>query len=342
MTQLELEISNPCNEHCIHCYRHCLNSKKGFLTINQTKTVLSQAKELGASEVIISGGEALLNPYWKEILALADDMQFQISLLSNGVLLDESGADFLANLKNLKEVQFSLYSLDESIHDSITRLNGSCLKTKQAITLLQQRNLPIFISIPAMQCNKNSFYEVMLWADKNNIKSCSDLFIFGTSDYKQSNLSQRLTTQDLKDFFEITMKNNGSLSYVWGTSYGQRELDNIHFYDGITSQICVSGNGAIYPSIGWYKTLGNIDTDSLCDVFYNNSLFNEIRRIKASHFKECINCENVDFCDFFCPFHHLTANNGELYKVDKDYCEFVKLRKIFANQRDNILSNTKN
>lgn len=23
LTNIELEISNPCNEHCVHCYRLC-------------------------------------------------------------------------------------------------------------------------------------------------------------------------------------------------------------------------------------------------------------------------------------------------------------------------------
>lgn len=27
MSQIELEISNPCNEKCVHCYRHCLNTQ---------------------------------------------------------------------------------------------------------------------------------------------------------------------------------------------------------------------------------------------------------------------------------------------------------------------------
>jgi len=146
MSQIELEISNPCNEKCVHCYRHCLNTQKGFLSVEQAKSALEQAKNLGAKSVTITGGEALLNPNWKEIIKIADELEFRESFFTNGTLLKEEDADFLLTVKNLKEVQFSLYALDEDIHDSITRLKGSCIKTKNAIQFLHSKNIPIFVS----------------------------------------------------------------------------------------------------------------------------------------------------------------------------------------------------
>lgn len=152
-----------------------------------------------------------------------------------------------------------------------------------------------------MQNNKKSFIDVLRWADGENINSCSDCWIFGTSDYKKSNLSQ------------------------------------IDFYGGATNSLCINGNGDIFPMIGWYEKVGNIETDSLKDIYENHPLLKKIRTIKASDFPECVNCQDSDFCDF-CPSPHLTANNGELYKLDNDYCHFVHLRKMYAKRRDEILN----
>ena len=52
LTSIDLEISNPCNEHCVHCYRHSLNSKKGFLSAKEVESVLNQAKELGQKTLL--------------------------------------------------------------------------------------------------------------------------------------------------------------------------------------------------------------------------------------------------------------------------------------------------
>lgn len=335
MTNLELEISNPCNEHCVHCYRHCLNSKKGFLSSKDAEFVLNQAKKLGAKDVLVTGGESLLNPEWREICKLTESLGFRLSLFTNGSLMTESDADFIATLKNLKEVQFSLYSLDEEIHDKITRLKGSCAKTKNAVRMLQERKVPIFISCPAMQENKNSFPDVMRKMDAKNIPSCVDLVIFGSSDYKGENLNHQLNEKDLEDFFPIAMENNGALSYIFGKSR-PKNLSEIDFYGGATSGLCVSGDGTIYPMIGWYEPLGNISADLLKDVFENNPLLKKVRNIKVSDISECVNCEASDFCTF-CPNPHLNANHGELYKLDKNYCDYVHLLKKFAERRDEIL-----
>ena len=78
MTSISLEISNPCNERCVHCYRVCEGTKRGFLSAAQARSVLEQAKTLGATSVTITGGESLLNSEWREIVQAADDEKVQL------------------------------------------------------------------------------------------------------------------------------------------------------------------------------------------------------------------------------------------------------------------------
>ncbi len=336
MPHIELEISNPCNERCVHCYRVCEGTKRGFLSAAQARSVLEQAKALGAATVVITGGESLLNPEWKEIVSVADNLGFRISFFSNGSLMKESDADFLATIKNLKEVQFSLYALDEAVHDGITGVRGSCAGTKNAIQLMRERDIPLFVSCPVMKENKTAVLDVMRWCDDNGISSCADIFIFGDSDYSGKNLEHRLSWSELQEFFEETMKDNARLSYVWGNGHGKRDLNEIEFYGGAAHSLCVSGDGTIYPAIGWYEPLGNISTDKIADVFENHPLLNELRKIHATDIKECSECTCADFCEF-CFSPHITANNGELGKVDAEFCRFVELRKKLAKARDEIL-----
>lgn len=334
MNTIELEISNPCNERCVHCYRVCENTKRGFLSARQAQSVLEQAKAIGADKVTITGGEPLLNPEWRDIVSAAEKLDFLISFFSNGSLLKEADADFLATVKNLNGVQFSLYALDERTHDAITGVSGSCAGTKNAISLLRERQIPLFVSCPVMKENKSAVLAVMRWCDSEGINSCADIFIFGDSDYTGKNLSHRLSWSEIRDFFEETMKDGGRLSYVWGSGHGERDLRKIEFYGGAARSLCVSGDGTIYPAIGWYEPLGNIATDSIKDVFYNSPILQKLRGIKASDISECARCGCVDFCTF-CFTPHISANHGKLGKVDKDgYCKFVALRKKLAYERD--------
>lgn len=340
MTNLELEISNPCNERCVHCYRICGHTVHGFLSQQDVVHILEEVSLLmnaQCKEILITGGESLLNPEWQEIVAICVQKGFRVTLFTNGTLLDERAANFLAQFTRaqLKEVQFSLYALEGTIHDSITKMKGSHKKTMRAIELLRERQVPVFIACPAMQENKESFPNLMRWADTEGIPSCVDLFIFGTSDYTAQNLSHRLSMDDLEVFFTHTLENDGQLAYIWGSKAPVNPVTT-RFYGGACSSLCISGDGTIYPMIGWYTPLGSIRQDSIRDIFLHHPLLKKIRSIMINDIPECKQCDLLSYCSF-CPTAHLTAHNGELYKVDANFCTYIRLKKNCIERRDKIL-----
>ncbi len=337
LTSLSLEISNPCNEHCVHCYRICDSTRQGFLSIEDVRLVFKQIENIRSDklQVIITGGEALLNRNWKEILSFIQKEGCSFSLFSNGTLLSDADADFVASLvgKGLKEVQLSIYALDPVVHDNVTNLKGSCIKTLQTLQKLRMRNVPIFISCPAMQVNKNNLADLMRWADKEKIQSCVDLFIFGTSDYSKKNFSQRLNVDDLERFYEETMQNNGELAYVWGYNRQKPKPSESLFYGAAANGLCISGDGTIYPMIGWYEKLGSIHQNSIEDVYAIHPILQQCRKIKVSDFSKCIKCDAYGYCSL-CPLPHLYTNHGNLLKLDKSYCDYVHKVKELAQRRD--------
>lgn len=340
MTNLELEISNPCNERCVHCYRTCGHTVHGFLSQQYVVHILEEVSPLMSAkrkEILITGGEILLNPEWQKIVATCVQKGFYVTLFTNGTLLDERAANFLAQFTRaqLKEVQFSLYALESNIHDSITKMKGSHQKTMRAIELLRERQVPVFIACPAMQENKAAFPNLMRWADAEGIPSCVDLFIFGTSDYTAQNFSHRLSMDDLEAFFTHTLENDGQLAYIWGSKAPVNPATT-QFYGGACSSLCISGDGVIYPMIGWYTPIGSIRRDSIRDVFLHHSLLQKIRSIMINDIPACNQCDLLSYCSF-CPIAHLTAHNGELYKVDANFCTYIRLKKNCIERRDRLL-----
>ena len=336
LNHIELEISNPCNEKCVHCCRlPCRQTKKGFLSAKQAEDVLKQAKEMGAEFVTITGGEATLNPEWHEIVQIANNLGFEIDFFTNGTLFNDCDIEFFKNIKNLNLVQFSLYSLDEEIHDSITMLPGSCSKTKKVIDLFMQNKLPFFISSPVMKQNKTSIFDLLRWCKANNLFHWAYFYIQESCDYSGSNLVNRLSWQDMEELFEKSMEDNGKLAYIWGKRYEKETLDKIPFYSDASCAICVSGDGKIYPQIGWYDSIGDISKDKISDVFYNHPLEKKIRSYMVSDIPECKVCNYTDICRGAC-IPHITANHGKLGKVDKNWCKFIELKNTFINKRDEL------
>ena len=335
---IDFEISNACNEKCVHCYRLHKNRNSDFLTSNDVDSVLRQIQSISTKDqlCLLTGGEFFLNKEWQKIVQTVVEHKKRFAIYTNGTLLTDNDADFLATFvgKGLKEVQFSLYGMDDNIHDKITGLRGSCKKTKEAITKLKEKGVPVFVSICAMQENKDDFYNVMRWCDKNNIPSAAHLMIFGTSNYTDSNKIHRLSKEDLADFFKISMENNGELSYIWGNPKPRKQVAEQFYYHN-SREICVSADGNIYPEVGWYEKLGNIQTDNVMDIFLNSPFYMKLREYKISEM-QCSNCTAFEYCTRY-PLPHINANNGQLGKYDKRSCDFMHLIKEFAERRDEIL-----
>ena len=90
------------------------------------------------------------------------ELDLSVNVLSNLTLLTEDHISEMA--KNpLLSVQASLYSMDPSVHDSITGLAGSLEKTVDGILGLINAGIPVQISCPVMKQNKDSFRDVVVW-----------------------------------------------------------------------------------------------------------------------------------------------------------------------------------
>jgi MoaA/NifB/PqqE/SkfB family radical SAM enzyme len=86
------------------------------------------------------------------------------------LLNDEIIAEMKAN--RLSSVQVLLYSIDAEIHDSITKLPGSFVKTRDAILKLIENDIPLQISCPTMNQNKDSYVEYLRSLRRRDFPKC--------------------------------------------------------------------------------------------------------------------------------------------------------------------------
>jgi MoaA/NifB/PqqE/SkfB family radical SAM enzyme len=113
---LYLEVTHRCNLGCIACYTGAGREKDDVLTFEEQKSVVRQAKEMGARTVSLSGsGEPLL---CKHLFALIDyirELGMSVIVFTNGTLIDQAVATSLVARKVL--TFFKLYSLDPDVFD---------------------------------------------------------------------------------------------------------------------------------------------------------------------------------------------------------------------------------
>ena len=95
-------ITRRCNLHCAGCYafaQHAQRAPEPELTPDQLWDVARQARDLGVSVFLVSGGEPFLRPEILDIAAAMPELLFPV--FTNGYLIDDALVARLRTIRNL-------------------------------------------------------------------------------------------------------------------------------------------------------------------------------------------------------------------------------------------------
>lgn len=157
LEKIFLEITNTCNAACIHCYGDFKLRVAQAESGNKVDwlEVLKSAAAIGCRWVQFTGGEPLLHPEWKKLVVKASELGFSyIEIFTNALLLKEEDVLFLHD--HSVHLAISFYSIDESIHDSITRYRGSGARAKVLISSLVDHQVDVRVAIIVMGLNQKT------------------------------------------------------------------------------------------------------------------------------------------------------------------------------------------
>lgn len=135
ITALPIAILMPhsaCNCRCVMCDIWKGNHNLRQLTEKDVEGLLGSLRRLGTRQVLLSGGEALLNPKFFELCAILKRESIRITLLSTGLGLSRHAVNIL---QWVDDVIVSLDG-DEQLHDRIRNVPGAFRKLREGIRLL--------------------------------------------------------------------------------------------------------------------------------------------------------------------------------------------------------------
>ncbi len=100
-------ITTRCNLNCVGCYAHALarafhRGEQGEMSKEKLESVLSEARELGISIVLLAGGEPLVRKDLMEVTAHYPDIIFPV--FTNGLLIDDELIERFQRQRNVVPV----------------------------------------------------------------------------------------------------------------------------------------------------------------------------------------------------------------------------------------------
>lgn len=324
LKSIHLELATECNERCVHCYipHKCKVDRIDFGLVSR---LLDEARDIGVLNVTLSGGEPLLHQDLLAILSKCREFDFSVNVLTNLTLLSDLIVDEMR--KNpLLSVQTSIYSMREDVHDEITGIKGSLAKTLKAVQKLKLSGIPLQISCPIMQANKDSFMEVVSWGDKYGVQVATEFVIFASLDHTGSNLKCRLSIDDVGNAFD----RRSNVSYVSSMKKLAEEREHLSGTDPICSvcryYVCVSSTGKAYPCPGWQnKELGDLNRQTLKEIWHDSRGVKELRSVRRSDFGGCMQCKDKGYCNICMMSNSNEDRNGDAFKVNKFHCQVASL-----------------
>lgn len=127
LLELRIHVIRACNLRCIYCLSDApfMEQDNGMaLSLDEMKSNILQAKELGARVVSITGsGEPLMFNKIRELISFIRSIGLHAVLFTNSLLLNKSLARFLFSHK--VNLMIKLNSLDEKEDDALVGIDGS-------------------------------------------------------------------------------------------------------------------------------------------------------------------------------------------------------------------------
>lgn len=174
-TSPSLLLTERCNARCIHCDIWKNRGPENRPTVLEWKVVLADLRRwLGPVQVVLTGGEALLNPHALELVAYARSIGLFVELLSHGFWEDQSKIEELA-LARPACVTISFDGLGET-HNLIRGREGFAAKTELTIqTLTRMRRehrlkLKIRLKTVVMRQNLDDLCDLALFAKRHDLE----------------------------------------------------------------------------------------------------------------------------------------------------------------------------
>lgn len=328
------ELTYRCSEKCIHCYNPGAtrndNERSGRadyteLSWAEYKYIIDDLCDEGLTTATISGGDPFSNRYAWDIIEYLHQKDIAVSILTNGLSISGYG-EKLAALYPVS-IQFSIYSGDAKVHDSITRVKGSWEKTIGVIDELHGLSIPIDIACPIIRTNLKSYSSVKPIMEKYGSNYWFDLMITDSNDGdKCVSHNLRLTPEQM----EIVLLDQDVMQHV--------PIDNLNDDDSSSTieeqkeapcgamyySYCVNPSGILTPCCAFPMALGDLKKNKISTIVDNNFFVKNWGKTDSKSYEECFTHEYCDYC-FPCPGNNF-IDKGDPFKAGENNCYIAKIR----------------
>jgi SynChlorMet cassette radical SAM/SPASM protein ScmE len=343
--KLDIDITARCNLRCRYCYffhNPAVNYRD--LPTEEWLKFFDELGALGVMDVTLAGGEPFIREDLTTLLEGIVRNRMRFTLLSNGALIDDKMAAFIARTGRCDCVQISVDGSCAAVHDTC-RGQGAFNGAVRGIHTLSRHGVNVTVRVTVHRHNINDLDNIAhflleeLGLPGFGTNSAGYL---GTCRLNADDVMLTIAERQLAmaTSLRLTAKypnrisaNAGPLTEgrTWRRMEEARGKGKPAFHNGgrltacgcPSSKISVRADGAIVPcNMLAHIQLGRINHDSLATIWQNSPALNQLRNrhtIPLAGFKFCSDCSYIPYCTGNCPGLAYTIT-GQVNHPSPDAC----------------------
>jgi SynChlorMet cassette radical SAM/SPASM protein ScmE len=326
-SSMEVAITSKCNLRCLYCSHFTSPTDvPEDLPTSEWLTFFEELGRLAVLRVTLEGGEPFVRPDFPELIQGIVKNRMRFSILTNGTLITDELAAFLAGTRRCDSVQVSIDGSKPETHDTC-RGEGNFSRAVRGLQTLKRHGLDVTVRVTINRSNVEDLPEVARFLlDDLELPS----FSTNSADYQgvcrsqadKLQLSVAERTRAMELLWELREKYSGRISaqsdpLFWARDWLNvtqamqegRNPDNGRGYlascNGVFSKLAVRPDGVIVPCIHLsHLELGRINRDNLAEIWHHHPeliRLRERRRIPLGEFSFCQGCDYLPYCAGGCP-----------------------------------------
>jgi len=342
---LDIDITARCNLRCRYCY-FFNNPAVEYrdLPTDEWLKFFNELGTLGVMDVTLAGGEPFIREDLTTLLEGIVRNRMRFTLLSNGALIDDEMAAFIARTGRCENVQVSVDGSCAAVHD-ICRGHGAFNGAVRGIRILQRYRVNVAVRVTIHRHNVDDLEniahflleELGLPGFGTNSAGYLGTCRLNADDIMLTIAERQLAMATLlrleEKYPDRISANAGPLAEgrAWRRMEEARAQGAPAFPNGgrltacgcPSSKISMRADGAIVLcSMLAHSELGRINKDSLAEIWQHSPALNQLRSrhtIPLAGFEFCAGCLYIPYCTGNCPGLAYTIT-GQVDHPSPDAC----------------------